>query len=201
MNMMESNFANSFIEKQQERERQEKEIDEVVEKLKNELKEKSCYKEFEIFIDYLASFKRIIIDFEGDRQKIESEYIGAEIQSLASQARINPKVLSYIKEEFSKRIEVKNIQLVAEKILKGCPLDNGEDTDDYQKFISYLEKTYEEICEKIHNVFNEEKDSDIETLKERLIEEKIKELSADGIPTEEELRKIYADFEKSLNKN
>lgn len=185
---MDSIFLNAINKEQKER----KEGEILIEQVAKELKDKYPYDQLDIFIDYLASFKRILIDFKGNMEKIENEYIEIEIVSLSAQSSIKPEVLSLICEEFKKRIKDKGIHLVANEILACCPKD--DETDEYLEFIEYLI----DISQKIHTIFKEEHDSNIEALKNRLVEEKIMEFSKDGVPTKDEMEKIYADFERKL---
>ena len=185
-NLFEKIGFNALFEKKREVEDKKR----IIENISSELKNKCHYEILKTFIDYLASFEKIIVDFSGDREKIEEEYIKIEISSLASQAKIDPGVFSDIYSEFVQEMDLKNIELIREKILENCP----NDIDDYQNFVDHLV----DVFKKIYLILEEGKKSDTESLKKRLIEEKINELLTDGEPSREEFERMAQEFEKKL---
>lgn len=187
-NIFENININKIFEKKSEEKKIKEEIDKIAEKMKSDCH----YEVLKLFVDYLASFEKIIVDFSGDREKIEEEYIKIEIESLSSQAKLDPGVFSVIYTQFVQEMDLKNIEMIREKILEKCP----NDIDDYENFVDHLVGVFK----KIYLILEEEKNSDIESLKKRLIDEKMNELLTDGEPTRDEFEKIIIDFETELTK-
>jgi len=181
MNSVENVFERGFWEIQ-ERERMKEEVDRIVGRI-----EKEC--QFEVlkeFARYLGSLESIFIDYDGDKQKIEEEYIKLEIKSFSISSGIDPSAFSVVLSTFKTQLKAAKVKAIADLIEEQCP----NDLDDYQEFIDHLEKVF--------TAFEEGKDSDEEVIKRKLIEEKIRQLSSDGEPAKEELERISGDFMKKL---
>lgn len=181
MGSFENELERGFL-KLQEKERMKKTVDRIVEKIEKEYK----FKVLKDFVKYLGSLENIFIDYAGNRQKIEEEYISSEMEIFSMRSGIDPSAFSVVLSKFKTELRAEKIRAIANAIKENCP----NDIDDYQEFIDHLEKVF--------FIFEGGKDLDEKTIKEKILEEKIEQLSADGEPSKEELERISSDFMKKL---
>jgi hypothetical protein len=177
-----NSFEGSF-EEESNFDKKKKVIEEVASELKEEFDD---YNELKMFIDYLKCFQEIMIEFPGDINKLKKEYIKIEIGLISDQSKIDPEVLNGINDRFKSGVTAGEINSIVSDLLK-------EYADkDCQEFIMHLGKIY--------ILFIEEKEIGIGEMKEKILEEKINELSSNGEPPAEKFKEILARFNSEMKK-
>lgn len=177
---------NSFegsLERESNLEKKKRIIKEVASELKKEFGD---YNELKIFIDYLKCFQEIMVEFPGNINKLKEKYIEIEIGLISNQSKIDPEIFINISDKFKAGVTMGEVRNIVSDLLK-------EYTDkDCQEFIMHLGRIY--------ILFIEEKEIGVGELKEKILEEKIKELSVDGEPPAGKFKEILAKFNDEMKK-
>ncbi len=172
--------------KEIEVERQKKIIEEAALSLE---KEYGSYEEVVLFIRYLRDFQYLLMRFPStkDSEEFKEEYIKMEISSISAQAKMDPVIFNVIYQLFKKKVSLESIEEIVDELLSDEKYSGDKDC---REFILHVGRIY--------RIFIENDKSDPKELREEIIQEKIKELSSDGVPPEEKLNEILKNFDQRL---
>ncbi|HFC36258.1 MAG TPA: hypothetical protein ENJ49_01120 [Candidatus Moranbacteria bacterium] len=190
----ESAGEKSFEQKQEEVIKQLEMVDTVAEKLKEKY---SQYETLSLFVDHLASTEKIFIiarQTNAGFDKTKTKFLESQMELMAEESGIDKKIYEKILNDFANASDnVLAISVIAENLKR--QYRNREGGEDCLQFIDYIKEALLAFANITSNDLGWD---EIEAEKLRIIEDKMKLLSADGNPEIETLRSIYEEFKKEL---
>lgn len=186
----------SFEQKQEDVIRQLEMVDTVAERLKERY---SQYETLSLFVDHLASTEKIFIIASQTNvgfDKTKTKFLESEMNLMAEESGIDKNIYEKILNDFANASDnVLAISTIAENLKR--QYQNKEDSGECLQFIDYIKEALLAFA----NITSDDLDWDeIEKEKLKIIEDKMRLLSADGNPEIKTLQNIYEEFKKELEK-
>jgi len=164
-------------------------IEATAAKLKEKYKD---YAELGSFVDYLKATEEVFLRakvYQWGKTQVEDELLKSEIYLMSIGSKLDREVFDSIHSDFkATHYDINKIYKVAESLESKYGIDN-----ECKVFVKYMRD--------IMVLFSQGRTKDTEFLRDGLLKAKIKFLSADGIPEETLLEKIYQEFKENLSQN